>query len=68
MSDKVLQVAKNEILRTIKTHYTEISDEDALRLSDELLEVIDWNNPALMHKSISWITRFYLQKRVVACA
>lgn len=66
MSDKVLQVAKNEILRTIKTHYTEISDEDALRLSDELLEVIDWNNPALMHKSISWITRFYLQKRVVA--
>ena len=68
MSDKVLQVAKNEILSTIKTHYTEISDEDALRLSDELLEVIDWNNPALMHKSISWITRFYLQKRVVACA
>ena len=68
MSDKVLQVAKNEILRTIKTHHTEISDEDALRLSDELLEVIDWNNPALMHKSISWITRFYLQKRVVACA
>lgn len=68
MSDKVLQVAKNEILRTIKTHYTEISDEDALRLSDELLEVIDWNNPALMHKSISWITRSYLQKRVIACA
>lgn len=68
MSDKVLEVAKNEILRTIKTHYTGISEEDALRLSSELLEVIDWDNPALMHKSISWITCVYLQKRAVVCA
>lgn len=66
MSDKALQVAKNEILRAIKTHCAEISDQDALRISEELLEVIDWNNPALMHKSISWITRCYLQKRAVA--
>lgn len=68
MSEKVLEVAKNEILRTIETHYSAISSEEALRLSEALLNVIDWNNPALMHKSISWITRFYLQNRVVVCA
>lgn len=68
MSEKALQVAKDEILRTIKTHYTDISDQEAVRLSDELLGVIDWNNPALMHKSISWITRSYLQNRETVCA
>lgn len=64
MSEKALQVAKDEILRTIKAHITNISEQEAIRLSDELLDVIDWNNPALMHKSISWITKSYLQNRV----
>lgn len=68
MSEKVLQVAKDEILRTIKTHYTAIPEQEALQLSEELLNAIDWNNPALMHKSISWITHFYLRKRMAACA
>lgn len=66
MSEKVLQVAKAEILRTIQAHCVGISDEEALRLSEELLEAIDWNNPALMHKSISWITRSYLRNCVTA--
>lgn len=68
MSEKVLQVAKDEILRTIKTHYTALSEKEALQLSEELLNAIDWSNPALMHKSISWITHFYLRKRMTACA
>ena len=66
MSEKALQIAKEQIVRTIKMYNSDISSEEALRLSEELLKVIDWNNPALMHKSISWITRFYLQNRVVA--
>lgn len=66
MSEKVLQVAKDEILRTIKAHCADISDEEALRLSEELLGAIDWNNPALMHKSISWITRSYLSNCATA--
>lgn len=66
MSEKALQIAKEQIVRTIKMYNSDISSEEALRLSEELLNVIDWNNPALMHKSISWITRFYLHNRVVA--
>ena len=67
MSEKALQVAKDEILRTVKALCTDIPEAEALRLSDELWEAIAWDNPALMHKSISWITRFYLQTRVVCC-
>lgn len=66
MSEKVLQVAKDEIIRTIKVHCAGISDEEALRLSAELLGAIDWNNPALMHKSISWITKAFLHNRAAA--
>lgn len=65
MSEKVLQIAKCDILNAIKKQLPGISDREALQLSEELLEAIDWENPALMHKSISWITRFYLQKSLV---
>ena len=64
MSEKALQFAKDEILRTITAHFSDISEQEAIRLSDELLDVIDWSNPALMHKSISWITKSYLKNRI----
>lgn len=66
MSEKALQIAQIEILKTIKSLYPDLSDREAVQLSLELLETIDWKNPALMHKGISWITRFFLQDRVCA--
>ena len=66
MSEKALQIAQVEILKTIKSLYPNFSDDEAMQLSFELLETIDWKNPALMHKGISWITRFFLQNRVCA--
>lgn len=66
MSEKALQIAQIEILKTIKNLYPDFSDGEAMQLSLELLEIIDWKNPALMHKGIPWITRFFLQNRVCA--
>ena len=65
MSEKVLELARDEILQTIQKAYPDITLVEAQGLSDELLNSIDWSNSALMHKSISWITNFYLQNQVL---
>ena len=31
-------------------------------LAKELVDKIDWNNPALMHKGISWIAKNYINQ------
>ncbi len=66
MSEKALQAARVEILKTLREHYSEFSVEEAQALADELLDAIDWDNPALMHKGISWITLFYMNNRKVS--
>ena len=63
MSEKALKLAKDEILRAIQSTYSDISTDEAQSLSEELLDAIDWDNSALMHKSIAWITKFYLQRK-----
>lgn len=66
MSEKAMQIAQLEIINTIRSLYPDLAESEAMQLSLEVLETIDWKNPALMHKGISWITRFFLQNRVCA--
>lgn len=64
MSEKALLIAKEEILRVIQANRPKLSYEEAVELAEQLLEAIDWDNPALMHKGIEWITLFYLNQPV----
>ena len=66
MNQKSLLIAKEEILRVIQTNRPKLSYEEAVELAEQLLETIDWDNPALMHKGIEWITLFYLNQPVSA--
>jgi hypothetical protein len=66
MSEKAMQIAQLEIINTIRSLYPDLAESEAMQLSLEVLETIDWKNPALMHKGISWITRFFLQNRMCA--
>lgn len=66
MSEKALLIAKEEILRVIQANRPKLSYEEAVELAEQLLETIDWDNPALMHKGIEWITLFYLNQLVSA--
>ena len=66
MSEKALNLAREQILKSIRRIDPRISPHEAASLSEELLSEIDWENSALMHKSIAWITSHYMQNRVFA--
>ena len=66
MSEKALLIAKEEMLRVIQTQRPQLSYDEANDIAEKLLDVIDWDNPALMHKGIEWITSFYLNQLVQA--
>ena len=62
MSEKALLIAKEEMMRVIQMKKTNLSYEEASDLANRLLEVVECENPALMHKGIEWITEFYLEQ------
>lgn len=61
MSDRVLLLAQQDIIRVIQQKMRATYDE-ARAIADNILATIDWNNPALMHKGVRWITLQYLKK------
>ena len=60
MSEMALLLAKKEIIRTIQDNYSKVSYDEASKIAEDLIEKIDWDDSALMHKGISWITKSYL--------
>ena len=66
MSEKALLLAREDMIRIILANDAEISYEAATELADRLVKIIDWENPALMHKDMAWITAFYLKQLVNA--
>ena len=40
-----------------------ISKNKACQLAKEIVQVIDWDNSALMHKGLSWIAKNYLLQK-----
>ena len=51
-------------MRVIQANQPQQSYETVSQIADQLLEAIEWDNPALMHKSIEWITMLYLNQLV----
>ena len=60
MSEMALLLVKEEIIRTVQENYSEVSYDEASKLSEDLIKKIDWDDSALMHKGIAWITKSYL--------
>ena len=66
MSEKALQIAKEEIARVIRNNNQCLTDVEISELAGQVLQMIDWNSPALMHKGIAWIADFYMNRLVNA--
>lgn len=64
MTEKAIMIARQEMIQTIWQEQPQFSYEEAAQIANQILSQIDWNNSALMHKGISWITRFYLNNQV----
>lgn len=55
IDNEFLEFAKIELKKYIANTNVDRVDE----LADEILQAIDWNNSALMHKGFSWIVKHY---------
>lgn len=63
VSKEMIDFAKNE-LTVIVMRLANITEEaKASKISGDIVNVIDWNNSALMHKGLSWMAKNYLMKQ-----
>lgn len=62
MNEKSLRIARNSILLEVQMNYPNFQRERVDRIADQVLNAIDWDNPALMHKGIAWIVNNYFRK------
>lgn len=62
MSEKALLIAREKIIFAIQKNYPDTFYSEASDLATNLLDIIDWDNPALMHKDMEWITMFYMRQ------
>jgi len=60
VSNEMVEFVKQE-LTPIVMRLTNITEEvEASQISSDIVNVIDWNNSALMHKGLSWMAKNYL--------
>lgn len=59
-NNEMLIFVKKELTSIVMTLIGTIEENNAAKISNEILNVIDWNNSALMHKGLSWMAKNYL--------
>ena len=54
-----IEFAEKEITSIISA----IEERKAIQIAKEIVDLIDWNDSALMHKGFSWMAKNYLMQR-----
>ncbi|MEE1314345.1 MAG: hypothetical protein UHS49_01075 [Faecalimonas sp.] len=55
-----LEFAEKELVVCVMRFANGIGESKASQIAKEIIEKIDWNNSALMHKGLSWMAKNYL--------
>ena len=55
-----VEFVEKEIVSCVMKFSNKIEQSKAIQISKDIVNLIDWENSALMHKGISWITKNYL--------
>lgn len=64
MSEKCLQSARDRVAKIILFELPETSEQKAESMAKQIVAEIDWDNEALMHKGLTWITERWLKYMV----
>lgn len=62
-SKEFLEFAKKELVTCIMRFSKNIKENKANGIAEEILQVVDWNSSALMHKGFSWMAKNYLNQQ-----
>ncbi len=58
-----LNFTEKELAGYVVKFSKEIDKNKASQIAKDIIKMIDWNNSALMHKGLSWITKNYLTQQ-----
>ncbi len=64
MSEKVLLLAREDIIRVLQYELPNLSYEQHFKLANQVLDTVDWDNPAQMHKGLTWITETWCKRNI----
>lgn len=62
-SKEMIDFAKKELTSIVMCLANITEETKASQISSDIVNVIDWNNSALMHKGLSWMAKNYLMKQ-----
>lgn len=63
VSKQTIAFAEKEMQVELKRFIKEpVNQSEIVALAKKVVEKIDWNNSALMHKGLSWIAKNYIQQ------
>lgn len=66
ISKEYLDSTEKELTSIIMRFVNTLEEQKATQIAKEIVNLIDWNNSALMHKGLSWMTKNYLiQKKML---
>ena len=60
LGSETLQLTHKEVMAAICHERTTWTSDTAESISWDIIRSIDWSNEALMHKSLQWIVKQYL--------
>lgn len=63
VSNEVLANTEIEITSIVRRFVNNIEEATAAQISKEIIALIDWNDPYLMHKGLSWMVKNYLIRK-----
>lgn len=63
ISKDFVAYTETELTSIIMRFVGAIEESKAKQIAKEIIDLIDWNNSALMHKGLSWMAKDYLVKR-----
>lgn len=58
-------LAKKELVTYVMRFSKNLEEKRANGIAEEILQTVDWNNSALMHKGFSWMAKNYLTQQKI---
>ena len=62
MSENFIQGATILLADEFRRFDTDLTFEDSVKLSEDIMPKIDWENEVLMHKGLGWIAKNYVHQ------